>query len=187
MHNFKSPGNQVRLENESVKFFSFIFFSRSYTYFIIQYSSQLSSRAGPKSCWVVTPAPGLHGGGGTAWESNPGLEINSQRVRIEAGTGLQQSSMLTTELRRTPHWAMPHSPLSYTALPTELHRTPHWATPHSPLSYAALPTELRRTPPLSYAALPTELRRTPRLSTVCRPAGHTVSKMSVDRSKSTVS
>jgi hypothetical protein len=29
-------------------FFSFIFFSRFYTYFIIQYSSRLSSRAGPE-------------------------------------------------------------------------------------------------------------------------------------------
>jgi hypothetical protein len=55
-------------------------------------------------CWVVTPAPGLHGGGVvTGWESNPGLEINSHQVRIEPGTGHQQSSVLTTELRCTPN------------------------------------------------------------------------------------
>jgi hypothetical protein len=57
-------------------------------------------------CWVVTPAPGLHGGGVTGWESNPGLEINSHQVRIEPRTGLQQSSVLTTELRRTPTWGI---------------------------------------------------------------------------------
>jgi hypothetical protein len=32
----------------------------------------------------------------------PGLEINSHRARIEPGTGHQQSTVLTTQLRHTP-------------------------------------------------------------------------------------
>jgi hypothetical protein len=49
------------------------------------------------------------GGGGTGWDSNLGLDINSHRVRMEPGTGLQHSSVLTTELRRTSlSYAAPH-------------------------------------------------------------------------------
>jgi hypothetical protein len=40
-----------------IVFFILYIFSRFYTYFIIQYSSRLSSRAGPD---LVGPAPGLH-------------------------------------------------------------------------------------------------------------------------------
>ncbi len=41
--------------------------------------------------WVVTPAPGLHGGGGvTGWESNPGLE--STVTRWESNPGLDINS-----------------------------------------------------------------------------------------------
>ncbi len=66
-------------------FFSFIFFSRFYTYFILQYSSRLSSRAGTRPRWVVTPAPGLHVGEewlGENWTVT-GWELNSDWVRIE--------------------------------------------------------------------------------------------------------
>ncbi len=59
-------------------FFPLYFFSRFYSYFMIQYSSRLSSRAGPDLA-----------------ESG----VNSYQVRIEPGTGHQQSSELTTELR----------------------------------------------------------------------------------------
>ncbi len=53
------------------------------------------------------------GGGGTGWESNPGLEINSHQVRIQPGTGHQQSSVLTTELCHTPFFlSSPLSPLT---------------------------------------------------------------------------
>jgi hypothetical protein len=62
-----------------------------------------TSLSGNSCSWVG-------GGEVTGWESNPGLEINSHQVRIEPWTGLQQSSVLTTELRRTPNlsYAAPH-------------------------------------------------------------------------------
>jgi hypothetical protein len=85
-------------------FFSFIFLSRFYTYFIIQYSSRLSSRAGPDLNEWYLLLLGCTGRGLTGWESNRGLEINSHQVRIEPGTGLQQSSVLTTELLDPPCW-----------------------------------------------------------------------------------
>ncbi len=44
--------------------------------------------------WVVTPAPGLHGGRGDWVRIEPRTGINSHRVRIEPGTGHQQSSVL---------------------------------------------------------------------------------------------
>ncbi len=61
----------------------------------------------------------------------------SHLVRIKPGTGLQQSSVLTTELRRTPI-ELRRTPTELRRTPTELRRTPNWATPHPQLSYAAL-------------------------------------------------
>jgi hypothetical protein len=46
-HIAKKPKMRLPMIPRGSTVFSFIFFSRFYTYFIIQYSSWLSSRAGP--------------------------------------------------------------------------------------------------------------------------------------------
>ncbi len=51
----------------------------------------------------------------------PRTGINSHRVRIEPGTGYQQSSVLTTELRCTPN-ELRCTPLSYAAPRTNMLR-----------------------------------------------------------------
>jgi hypothetical protein len=91
--------------------------------------------------WSIDPSPivPIYG----LWESNPGLEINSHRVRIDPRTGHQQSSALTIELRPTrTELCRTHTELCHTHIElcrthaelrrthTKLRHTHQWATPH---------------------------------------------------------
>ncbi len=78
-------------------FFSFIFFPRFLYIFYNTILIPAVIQGWARPCLVVSPAPGLHGGRGDWVRIEPRTGINSHRVRIEPGTGHQQSSVLTTE------------------------------------------------------------------------------------------
>ncbi len=100
----KSRTNIARISRVKINFLQFIYFCLDFTHIYITVLIPAVIQGWARPRWVVTLLLlGCTGGGGgvTRWESNPGLDINSHRERIEPWTGI-------STVQHANHWTTPH-------------------------------------------------------------------------------